>query len=776
MANITKGSVILNTYEIIDIIGAGGGGVTYKARHLRLNTDVVVKRVKDEVVNKIDVQAEANILKNLKHQYLPRIYDFVQTNDGVYTVIDFIPGDNLEDAVKKHGPFDQKTVLKWANQLSEALAYLHSQNPPIIHSDIKPANIMLTNAGDICLIDFNISLALGESAESAVGISPGFSPPEQFGSPNAYVSMVLSSTGIGNTPSPIGNPYANQNMSQSGRPSNYNYQATEVLGGGTGTEIIEDGNQGGYVSTPVGGYGASPMMGNPSPSRPQFNPQIYANTITQTDYANQMGRGIDARSDIYSLGMTLIYVLTGTKSSLDYSQRVLISDTRVIISEGLEAIITKMVNYNPDYRYNDGVALLKAIRNIHKLDGRYKVVHRIQNVIQFVALGFFIVGIGLISYSVLSQINSSNSAYSKAVDAANRSIEDGDFEDAEDYIDDAIRIDPSRPDAYRERIYLLYSLGMYEDAIEEGIDYINSPSLQSELKGKAEKQFNSNAQSIGDIYYLIGESYYEMGEIKEAKSLIEQALELNKTNGLYYRDYAIILAKTGDTEGAMECLDEAEELDIASDSVYLVKGQIAYAEGKYEDAIEYLEDAISNAESVQLEKRAILMCADCYNKMGPGYADDCIEMLTDYADDFEGTSGLMIKEYLAKAYMVKAESEPDYNNKALDVFNEIIDSGYATFQTYENVAVLYGNMKRYDEALSVLHKLEADYPGNYEVYKDLAFMEIYIQNDRDQSQRNYSQFDVYYQTALELCKATDDEMEMLQRARQDLVSGGWLND
>lgn len=57
-------------------------------------------------------------------------------------------------------------MKKWAVQLGEALDYLHSQQSPIIHSDIKPANIMLTKEGNICLIDFNISLAMGESMEA----------------------------------------------------------------------------------------------------------------------------------------------------------------------------------------------------------------------------------------------------------------------------------------------------------------------------------------------------------------------------------------------------------------------------------------------------------------------------------------------------------------------------------------------------------------------------------------------------------------------------------
>lgn len=183
---LKKGTILGNTYKIIGEIGSGGGGIVYKARHLRLQTDVVVKKIKDEVRGKIPIRQEADILKKLKHPNLPRVYDFIATADGVYTVMDFIRGENLDEVVKRHGRFSQKQVKKWAEQLGEALKYLHSQNPPIVHSDIKPANIMLTQDGDVCLIDFNISLAMGGTMESAVGISAGFSPPEQYRDPALY--------------------------------------------------------------------------------------------------------------------------------------------------------------------------------------------------------------------------------------------------------------------------------------------------------------------------------------------------------------------------------------------------------------------------------------------------------------------------------------------------------------------------------------------------------------------------------------------------------------
>ena len=149
-----------DTYDIICELNSGGGGIIYKAYHKRLNKYVAVKRIKNSVKDKIDVRGEADILKNLRHAYLPQVYDFIQVGDEYFTVIDFIEGVSFDTLLKQGYRFPQERIIKWCRQLCEAVDYLHSQNPPIIHSDIKPANVMLTATDDICLIDFNISLVV----------------------------------------------------------------------------------------------------------------------------------------------------------------------------------------------------------------------------------------------------------------------------------------------------------------------------------------------------------------------------------------------------------------------------------------------------------------------------------------------------------------------------------------------------------------------------------------------------------------------------------------
>lgn len=177
--------IIGSTYEIVKQLGAGGGGVVYLANHLRLNKQVVLKADRREIMTNPDLlRREVDVLKDLKHPYIPQVYDFFSEGETVYTAMDYIEGTSLDKALKENGRFTQPQVISWARQLLQALNYLHSPThgtPPrgYVHSDIKPANLMLRPNGDICLIDFNISLALGE--DSVIGASAGYASPEHYG-------------------------------------------------------------------------------------------------------------------------------------------------------------------------------------------------------------------------------------------------------------------------------------------------------------------------------------------------------------------------------------------------------------------------------------------------------------------------------------------------------------------------------------------------------------------------------------------------------------------
>lgn len=176
---LQNGDIIDGMYQIVREIGKGGTGVIYLGYHLRLRKQIVIKRIKENYTGRINVRGEADILKRLHHTYLPQVYDFLEAGGGIYTVMDYIPGYDLQYYLDNQYQFPEQTVLLWLKQLCEVLEYLHTQDPPILHSDIKPGNIMITPQGNVCLIDFNISLD-GTEGGKLQGLSPHYAAPEQY--------------------------------------------------------------------------------------------------------------------------------------------------------------------------------------------------------------------------------------------------------------------------------------------------------------------------------------------------------------------------------------------------------------------------------------------------------------------------------------------------------------------------------------------------------------------------------------------------------------------
>lgn len=245
-------TILAGTYEIRQEIGSGGGGVVFLANHLRLNKPVVLKADKRGLSTNMDkLRREADALKRLSHTYIPQVYDFLVEDGSVYTVMDYIEGESFDKPLSRGERFSQPQVVRWMRQLLEAVAYLHSRPPyGILHSDIKPANVMLTPTGDICLIDFNIALALGAEGAVAVGASRGYASPEHYGA--------------------------------------------ESLAEATGRKITVTESD---KTVPITGYASTVRTAAPSDANVRMGKTVL----------------LDARSDIYSLGATIYHILSGKR-------------------------------------------------------------------------------------------------------------------------------------------------------------------------------------------------------------------------------------------------------------------------------------------------------------------------------------------------------------------------------------------------------------------------------------------------------------------------------
>lgn len=178
-----------NSYQVIKEIGRGGTGIIYLAFHLRLRKYVVLKRICTNFGDVAALRRETDILKNLHHPYLPQVYDFIVRDGEVYTVMDYIEGTDFEHLPVGVGNVNEKQAMRWFRQLAEVLDYLHTRRDMIIHSDIKPGNILLTQEGNICLIDFNISIG-SNRMEKVLGYSANYASPEQMAMANAVINRV----------------------------------------------------------------------------------------------------------------------------------------------------------------------------------------------------------------------------------------------------------------------------------------------------------------------------------------------------------------------------------------------------------------------------------------------------------------------------------------------------------------------------------------------------------------------------------------------------------
>ncbi len=179
---LTPGSLLHDRYLIKEQLGKGGMGTVYLAEDQALDHLVAVKsNLSQTPESQRQFEREARMLAALRHPNLPLVSDHFILDDVQYLVMDFISGDNLSTRLKDEGPQSVARVLDWAEQVADALTYLHSQNPPVIHRDIKPANLKLTPEGKVILVDFGIAKATaGDTTVGARGYSPGYAPPEQY--------------------------------------------------------------------------------------------------------------------------------------------------------------------------------------------------------------------------------------------------------------------------------------------------------------------------------------------------------------------------------------------------------------------------------------------------------------------------------------------------------------------------------------------------------------------------------------------------------------------
>jgi serine/threonine protein kinase len=189
------GTVLKNQYRIVRLVGGGGMAWVYQVEELppagKSGQLWALKELRPQTQDRSEqatarrlFEQEARLLRTLDHINIPRIADFFEENGRACLVMEFIWGESLEKRLQAaNAPLLETDVLKWAVQLCDALHYLHTQQPPIIFRDMKPSNVMVTNAGLVKLIDFGIARTYkaGKKRDTVAMGSENYAAPEQWG-------------------------------------------------------------------------------------------------------------------------------------------------------------------------------------------------------------------------------------------------------------------------------------------------------------------------------------------------------------------------------------------------------------------------------------------------------------------------------------------------------------------------------------------------------------------------------------------------------------------
>lgn len=161
-------------------------GSVYRAKDQNLGVDVAVKEnlfTTEEYAAQF--RLEANLLATLRHPNLPRVTDhFVLEEEGQYLVMDYIEGEDLRQILEKRGSISEAEAVRIGVAICDALDYLHSRTPPILHRDIKLGNVKISPEGHIYLVDFGLAKVMQDdqpTMTAARAMTPGYSPPEQYG-------------------------------------------------------------------------------------------------------------------------------------------------------------------------------------------------------------------------------------------------------------------------------------------------------------------------------------------------------------------------------------------------------------------------------------------------------------------------------------------------------------------------------------------------------------------------------------------------------------------
>ena len=175
----SEGQIIASDYQILSDLSEKDNREVYLAHSKKLQKNVIIKKVMDTLDSSANIDKEIENIKQINHVCLPRVYDFIRTGGTLYIVMEYITGKSFNEIICLRKTVSENRIVKWLSQITSALDYLGKLKIPVIHTDIKPKNIVIDEDDNLCLLGCNY-IFNGDDTEQIMDITLPYASPEQY--------------------------------------------------------------------------------------------------------------------------------------------------------------------------------------------------------------------------------------------------------------------------------------------------------------------------------------------------------------------------------------------------------------------------------------------------------------------------------------------------------------------------------------------------------------------------------------------------------------------
>lgn len=483
----------------------------------------------------------------------------------------------------------------------------------------------------------------------------------------------------------------------------------------------------------------------------------------------QFGRAqTDARTDIYSLGVTMYHLLTGKSPYEPPYQLVPVRQLVPELSHGIEYILNKCVQPEPVDRYQNMDELLEDLEHIYRFDKAWQNYQKAKRVRAAVIAVMLAASVGLIAGGQVMLGQEKEAQYSALLAQAS-ALYTLDYDNAVAVLDEARELYPDRVDADRQQTYALYLNGAWQECVDFGTAAVG--------------KYGNDVQTR----LAVASTQFELGAYEDAAEGFAQGGDLSVDN---LRDYAVCLGRLGEIDQAEQVLEDLTGKGAHPDITQYVQGEVYFAKGDHLAAETAFLDALEQAGTAALTRRCYISLGDLYRDCAALARIDASPIKYPATKSAELLSAAIVQEGLRydsalwemlalayfEAYHTDASVSETYLTKAADCFARVIELGVTKEYLYSNLYTIYYELKDYGKAEQALASYEEMFPEDYMPHALRGMMLIAVENQKLQTSRSYQTALKEYETAGSMIRSSDETTyyQQLGSLIGDLKKNGWL--